>query len=161
MHGSGCGAFASYCEMRCTGRKPLCIPLGSETDIQLFQRPESIRQLGDSRTDIEQQRQYGEHIAEKIRYKFPTELNTTRFDWSLKNGRSFFLSTFTSVETLAKNMFSFSIEMLHCRRCFPHRRLYPSRLQLPNILGAGKGAGNALPEGGSFESKWKVAESED
>ena len=77
MHGSGCGAFASYCEMRCTGRKPLCIPPGFEPDIQLFQRPESIRWLGDSRTDIEQQRQYGEQIAEKIRYKFPTELNTT------------------------------------------------------------------------------------
>ena len=110
MHGSGCGAFASYCEMRCTGRKPLCIPPGFEPDIQLFQRPESIRQLGDSRTDIEQQRQYGEHTAEKIRYKFLAKRNTTRFDRSLKNGRSFFLSTFTSVENLAKNMFNFSIE---------------------------------------------------
>ena len=59
------------------GEKPLCIPPGFEPDTQLFQRPESIRQLGDSRTDIEQQRQHGEHIAEKIQYKFPTELNTT------------------------------------------------------------------------------------
>ena len=59
------------------GDKPLCIPLGSEPDAQLFQRPESIWQLGDSRTDIEQQRQYGEHTVEKIRQKFPTELNTT------------------------------------------------------------------------------------
>ena len=41
--------------MRCTGRKPLCIPPGFEPDIQLFRRPESIRQLGDSRTDVEQQ----------------------------------------------------------------------------------------------------------
>ena len=105
----------------------------------LFQRPESVRQLGDSRTDIEQQRQYGEHIAEKIRQKFPAKRNTTRFDRPLKNGRSFFLSTFTSVENLAKNMFSFSIEMLHSRRRFPHRRLCPSRLQIQNILGAGKG----------------------
>ena len=129
MHGSGCGAFASYCEMRCTGRKPLCIPPGFEPDIQLFQRPESIRQLGDSRTDIEQQRQYGEHTAEKIWQKFLAKRNTTRFDRSLKNGRSFFLSTFTSVENLAKNMFSFSIEMLHSRRGFPHRRLCPSRLR--------------------------------
>ena len=47
------------------GEKPLCIPPGFEPDTQLFQRPESIRQLGDSRTDIEQQRQYGEHTAEK------------------------------------------------------------------------------------------------
>ena len=98
------------------GEKPLCIPPGFEPDIQLFQRPESIRQLGDSRTDIEQQRQYGEHTAEKIRYKFPTELNTTRFDRSLKKWTVFLLSTFTSVENLAKNMFSFSIEMLHSRR---------------------------------------------
>ena len=110
MHGSGCRAFASYCEMRCTGRKPLCIPPGFEPDIQLFQRPESIRQLGDSRTDIEQQRRYGEHTAEKIRQKFLAKRNTTRFDRSLKNGRSFFLSTFTSAENLAKNIFSFSIE---------------------------------------------------
>ena len=128
------------------GGKPLCIPPGSETDIQLFQRPESIRQLGDSRTDIEQQRQYGEHTAEKIRYKFPTELYTTRFDRSLKKWTVFLLSTFTSVENLAKNMFSFSIEMLHSRRCFPHRRLCPSRLQIQNILGAGHGAGNASSE---------------
>ena len=161
MHGSGCRAFASYCEMHCTGRKPLCIPLGFETDTQLFQRPESVRRLGDSRTDVEQQRQYGEHIAEKIRYKFPTELNTTRFDRSLKNGRSFFLSTFTSVENLAKNMFSFSIEMLHSRRCFPHRRLCPSRLRSQISSAQAMETGLALPEGGSFESKWKVAESED
>lgn len=84
-------------------------------------------------------RQNGEHTAEKIRQKFPAKRNTIRFDRSLKNGRSFFLSTFTSVENLAKNMFSFSIEMLHSRRRFPHRRLCPSRLQLPNILGAGNG----------------------
>ena len=73
----------------------------------------------------------GEHIAEKIRQKFLAKRNTTRFDRSLKNGRSFFLSTFTSVENLAKNMFSFSIEMLHSRRRFPHRRLCPSRLRSP------------------------------
>ena len=92
------------------GEKLLCIPPGFEPDTQLFQRPESIRQLGGSRTDIEQKRQYGEHTAEKIWQKFPAKRNTTRFDRSLKNGRSFFLSTFTSVENLAKNMFSFSIE---------------------------------------------------
>lgn len=130
------------------GEKPLCIPPGFEPDTQLFQRPESIRQLGDSRTDIEQQRQYGEHTAEKIRQKFLAKRNTTRFDRSLKKWTVFLLSTFTSVENLAKNMFSFSIEMLHSRRCFPHRRLYPSRLQLPNILGAGNGAGNASSEAG-------------
>lgn len=66
------------------GEKPLCISPGFEPDTQLFQRPESIRQLGDSRTDIEQQRQYGEHTAEKIRQKFPAKRNTTRFDRSLK-----------------------------------------------------------------------------
>ena len=66
------------------GGRPLCIPPGFEPDIQLFQRPESIRQLGDSRTDIEQQRRYGEHTAEKIRQKFPAKRNTTRFDRSLK-----------------------------------------------------------------------------
>ena len=121
------------------GEKPLCIPPGFEPDTQLFQRPESIRQLGDSRTDIEQQRQHGEHTAERNWQKFPAKRNTTRFDRSLKNGRSFFLPTFTSVENLAKNMFSFSIEMRHSRRCFPHRRLCPSLLQLPNILGAGDG----------------------
>ena len=62
------------------GEKPLCIPPGFEPDTQLFQRPESIRQLGDSRTDIEQQRQYGEHTAEKIWQKFPckTEYNPIR-----------------------------------------------------------------------------------
>lgn len=92
------------------GEKPLCIPPGFEPDTQLFQRPESIRQLGDSRTDIEQQRQHGEHTAERIWQKFPAKRNTTRFDRSLKSGRSFFLSTFTSVENLAKNMLSFSIE---------------------------------------------------
>ena len=143
------------------GEKPLCIPPGFEPDIQFFQRPESIRQLGDSRTDIEQQRQCGEHTAEKIRQKFPAKRNTTRFDRSLKNGRSFFLSTFTSVENLAKNMFSFSIEMLHSRRCFPHRRLCPSRLRSPISSAQAMETGLALPEGGSFESKWKVAESED
>lgn len=37
------------------GEKPLCIPPGFEPDTQLFQHPESIRQLGDSRTDTEQQ----------------------------------------------------------------------------------------------------------
>ena len=84
------------------GEKPLCIPPGFEPDTQLFQRPESIRQLGDSRTDIEQQRQHGEHTAERIWQKFPAKRNTTRFDRSLKNGRSFFLPTFTSVENLAK-----------------------------------------------------------
>ena len=143
------------------GEKPLCIPPGFEPDTQLFQRPESIRQLGDSRTDIEQQRQYGEHTAEKIRKKFPAKRNTTRFDRSLKSGRSFFLSTFTSVENLAKNMFSFSIEMLHSRRCFPHRRLCPSRLRSQISSAQAMETGLALPEGGSFESKWKVAESED
>ena len=62
------------------GEKPLCIPPGFEPDTQLFQRPESIRQLGDSRTDIEQQRQHGEHTAEKIWKKFPckTEYNLIR-----------------------------------------------------------------------------------
>lgn len=62
------------------GEKPLCILPGFEPDTQLFQRPESIRQLGDSRTDIEQQRQYGEHTAEKIWQKFPckTEYNPIR-----------------------------------------------------------------------------------
>lgn len=61
------------------GGKPLCIPPGFEPDIQLIQRPESIRQLGDSRTDIEQQRQYGEHTAKnpaKVPYK--TEYNLIR-----------------------------------------------------------------------------------
>lgn len=37
------------------GDKPLCIPLGSEPDAQLFQRHERIRRLGDSRTDVKQQ----------------------------------------------------------------------------------------------------------
>lgn len=106
-------------------------------------------------------RQNGEHIAEKIRYKFLAKRNTTRFDRSLKNGRSFFLSTFTSVENLAKNMFSFSIEMLHSRRQFPHRRLCPSRLRSQISSAQAMETGLALPEGGSFESKWKVAESED
>lgn len=106
-------------------------------------------------------RQNGEHTAEKIRQKFLAKRNTTRFDRSLKNGRSFFLSTFTSVENLAKNMFSFSIEMLHSRRGFPHRRLCPSRLRSPISSVQAMETGLALPEGGSFESKWKVAESED
>ena len=97
----------------------------------------------------------------KIRQKFPAKRNTARFDRSLKNGRSFFLSTFTSVENLAKNMFSFSIEMLHSRRCFPHRRLCPSRLRSQISSAQAMETGLALPEGGSFESKWKVAESED
>ena len=66
------------------GEKPLCSPPGFEPDTQLFQRPESIRQLGDSRTDIEQQRQYGEHTAGRIWQKFPAKRNTTRFDRSLK-----------------------------------------------------------------------------
>ena len=143
------------------GGKPLCIPLGSETDIQLFQRPESIRQLGDSRTDIEQQRQYGEHTAEKIWQKFLAKRNTTRFDRLLRKWTVFLLSTFTSVENLAKNMFSFSIEMLHSRRRFPHRRLCPSRLRSQISSAQAMETGLALPEGGSFESKWKVAESED
>ena len=66
--------------MRCTGRKPLCIPLGFETDIQLFQRPESIRWLGDSRTDIEQQRQYWGTYSRKNPAKVPckTEYNPIR-----------------------------------------------------------------------------------
>ena len=143
------------------GEKPLCIPPGFEPDIQLFRRPESIRQLGDSRTDIEQQRQYGEHTAEKIRQKFLAKRNTTRFDRSLKKWTVFLLSTFTSVENLAKNMFSFSIEMLHSRRCFPHRRLCPSRQRSQISSAQAMETGLALPEGGSFESKWKVAESED
>ena len=121
------------------GEKPLCIPPGFEPDTQLFQRPESIRQLGDSRTDIEQQRQYGNIQRKKsgissLRNGIQPDSTGHR-----KNGRSFFLSTFTSVENLAKNMFSFSIEMLHSRRRFPHRRLCPSLLQIPNILGAGEG----------------------
>ena len=66
------------------GEKPLCIPSGFEPDTQLFQRPESIWLLGDSRTDIEQQRQYWEHTAEKIWQKFLAKRNTTRFDRSLK-----------------------------------------------------------------------------
>jgi len=71
------------------GEKPLCTPPGFEPDTQLFQRPESIRQLGDSRTDIEQQRQYCEHTAKKIRQKFPAKRNTTRFDRSLKKWTAF------------------------------------------------------------------------
>lgn len=141
------------------GEKPLCIPPGFEPDIQLFQRPESIRQLGDSRTDIEQQRQYGEHTAEKIWQKFPAKRNTTRFDRSLKNGRSFFLSKFTSVENLAKNMFSFSIECYIAAGDslidgYAHLD-YSSQISSAQA----RETGLALPEGGSFESNRKVAES--
>lgn len=101
------------------------------------------------------------NIQRKIRQKFLTKRNTTRFDRSLKKWTVFLLSTFTSVENLAKNMFSFSIEMLHSRRRFPHRRLCPSRLRSQISSAQAMGTGLALPEGGSFESKWKVAESED
>lgn len=61
------------------GEKPLCIPPGFEPDTQLFQRPESIWLLGDSRMDIEQQRQYGEHTAEKLaKVPYRTEYNLIR-----------------------------------------------------------------------------------
>lgn len=141
------------------GEKPLCIPPGFEPDTQLFQRPESIRQLGDSRTDIEQQRQYGEHTAEKIWQKFPAKRNTTRFDRSLKNGRSFFLSKFTSAENLAKIC---SASQLKCYIAagdflidgYAHLD-YSSKISSAQA----RETGLALPEGGSFESKWKVAES--
>ena len=61
------GAGHSRRNVKCAvqGEKLLCIPPGFEPDTQLFQRPESIWLLGDSRTDIEQQRQYGEHTAKK------------------------------------------------------------------------------------------------
>lgn len=62
------------------GEKPLCIPSGFEQDTQLFQRPESIWQLGDSRTDIEQQRQYWGAYSGKNLAKVPckTEYNLIR-----------------------------------------------------------------------------------
>ena len=138
--------------------KRFCIPPGFEPDTQLFQRPESIRQLGDSRTDIEQQRRYWEH-TEKIRQKFPAKRNATRFDRSLKNGRPFFLSTFTSVENLAKNMFNFSIECYIAAGDslidgYAHL-YYSSQISSAQAMETGL----VLTEGGSFESNRKVAES--
>jgi hypothetical protein len=71
------------------------------------------------------------------------------------------LSTFTSVENLAKNMFSFSIECYIAAGDsliggYAHF-YYRSQISSAQAMETGL----ALPEGGSFESKWKVAESED
>lgn len=101
------------------------------------------------------------NIQRKNPAKVPCETEYNLIRPVIEKWTVFLLSTFTSVENLAKNMFSFSIEMLHSRRGFPHRRLCPSRLRSPISSAQAMETGLALPEGGSFESKWKVAESED
>ena len=101
------------------------------------------------------------NIQRKNLAKVPCETEYNLIRPVIEKWTVFLLSTFTSVENLAKNMFSFSIEMLHSRRGFPHRRLCPSRLRFPISSAQAMETGLALPEGGSFESKWKVAESED
>ena len=101
------------------------------------------------------------NIQRKNPAKVPCETEYNLIRPVIEKWTVFLLSTFTSVENLAKNMSSFSIEMLHSRRGFPHRRLCPSRLRSPISSAQAMETGLALPEGGSFESKWKVAESED
>lgn len=69
------------------------------------------------------------------------------------------MSTFTSVENLAKNMFSFSIECYIAAGDsliggYAHF-YYRSQISSAQAMETGL----ALPEGGSFESNRKVAES--
>lgn len=147
--------------VKCTvqGEKPLCIPPGFEPDTQLFQRPESIRQLGDSRTDIEQQRQYGD-IQRKNLAKVPckTEYNPIRPVVEKVDGLSFCQRSLP-LRTWLKIC---SASQLKCYIAagaslidgYAHL-YYSSQISSAQAMETGL----VLPEGGSFESNRKVAES--